>query len=318
MPAPKWSRGLADPRDDEGRAAAAAKKAEAEGPSTEQLRQGARLPPIDPRLGARVAQAYADAERERVAERAHLAAEGDELAPLSTNRFLQGVIGAAPGTRREPPPSSRGPASYARAHALANAQAAAENAPLSAYERLAGLGRPRTLRPVVASALPPHIEAKVQEASQRSALVPPTVRSGHVPPPMPAPVRESVRYATSPLPPPVHELVLPLTEQAGPPSSTLTPMNMPASPVSVVPPTIRDRYTLTTPYQKALESCSASIVNRTIEQFDGNKSAAASALGLTREGLYGILRRSGWSIPEAERAKHAKSGSAGARARWGG
>jgi DNA-binding NtrC family response regulator len=47
-----------------------------------------------------------------------------------------------------------------------------------------------------------------------------------------------------------------------------------------------------------------------------NKSEAARELGMTRNGLYGALKRMGWQAPPELRAIRAKSGSTGAKERW--
>lgn len=294
MPAPTWSRSLVDPRGEGERAAAAAKKKrlspqeQADAKEADELREKryeqaaiARRREEDWAMRREVARQLAAEAPGSVPTPSFLARDAErEAREEAARRELERLEQASPST-------------FARTIGYAPASTGLPPIPPSAYERLAELGRPRTFKPVVASALPPHIEEQVQEASQRDVLTPPTMRSARVPSPMPAPVRESMRYATSPLPPPVHELVVPLTERAGPLSSTFTP-GVPAapSPADIVPPTIRD---LTPPgsgrYRTMVNECSRRIVDQAIEASGGNKSEASRRLGITRQGLYKILDR---------------------------
>lgn len=69
-------------------------------------------------------------------------------------------------------------------------------------------------------------------------------------------------------------------------------------------------------YKRAADSCSREAILAALAAHPGNKSAAARALGLTRNGLYGALHRMGWQAEPETRALRAQSGNAGANKRW--
>jgi hypothetical protein len=191
-------------------------------------------------------------------------------------------------------------------------------------------------------------EARALRAVEASRLgpgqVPPTRRVGPAPATerQEAPAVSSDYYPGSALPPGYagppqvlaaveHELArlappavapAPLTQRAG---AAAPPTPRPPSGPPVPPGTLRSRAALPVPapapartYAGAAEVCSRRAVTEALARNPGNKSAAARELGLTREGLRGVLQRYGLATPvdPALRAVRSRAGAAGAAARW--
>jgi hypothetical protein len=179
---------------------------------------------------------------------------------------------------------------------------------------------PSALDDYVPGSLPPQVAAAVErELKREAASYPPALRLGAAavpssrpavtPPPAPVPARERSR------PPGAAPATQRSLDALPPPAAVPRPASGMAPPAPPVPAPPAGSAT----YAGAAEACTRAAVEAALARNPGNKSAAARELGLTREGLRGVLQRYGLAAPidPVLRAVRARAGAVGAKARWG-